>query len=138
MLHFIPLRVAVFGTLFILAATIVFHLLVVAGIIPFEIVWGGNLESRAQRYAMETVSIALNVLMLLVILIYARIVPWNGNRKIISGALWLMAALFLLNTLGNLMAKNALETYLFTPITLILSLFCLRIASFGYNQKQTL
>ena len=40
-----------------------FHLLVLAGVIPFDIVWGGNLKDKTQLYLMEGVSIAINLLM---------------------------------------------------------------------------
>ena len=45
--------------------------------------------------------------------------------------------LFFLNTLGNLTAKNVLETYIFTPLTLLLSIFCFRIAVFERQQKNS-
>ncbi len=40
---------------------------------------------------------------------------------------WLMFFLFSLNTLGNLMAESMFEKALFTPVTLILAVLCLRI-----------
>jgi dolichol kinase len=86
---------------------------------------------------MEAISIAINSVMLFIILIYSGAVKLNINRKIIIGAIWLMFGIFLLNTLGNLMAKNSLETYIFTPLTMILSICCFRMAAFK-NQQQKL
>jgi hypothetical protein len=126
---------AAYGIVFILSGTILFHLLVIAGIIPFNMVWGGNLTNKAQFYTMEAISIALNMVMLTIMLIYCGVLKIRVNRKIIIGAIWFMFLLFLLNTFGNLLAKTSLETYLFTPLTLILSIFCLRIATFEYQQK---
>ena len=126
----IPIRLAVNGIIIALFCTIVFHLLVLAGVIPFDIVWGGNLKDKTQLYLMEGVSIAINLLMLFIILGYSGAIKLPTNQKFLNGAIWFMAVLFLLNTLGNLVAKNSLETYLFTPLTFILSLLCFRIAAF--------
>ncbi len=131
----LSLNIAVTGTIIIISCVIVFHLLVLAGFIPSNIVWGGNLADKQQLYTMEIVSIAINVLMLFVILVYSGVVIAAINRKIIIGVIWLMFGLFLLNTVGNLLAKNSLETHIFTPITFVLSLFCLRIGVYEYGRK---
>ena len=131
----LPLSIAVSCAIIILSCIIIFHISVIAGIIPFDIVWGGNLSDKSQLYTMEAVSIAINAIMLFIILIYCGAIKININRKIIIGAIWFMFGLFLLNTLGNLMAKNVLETYIFTPLTLILSICCFRMAAFE-NQQQ--
>ena len=134
----LPLSIAVYGIIIILSCTIIFHLLVLLGIIPSTIVWGGNLADKTQLYTMEGISIAINCLMLFVILNYAGIIKINTNRKFLVAVIWLMFLLFLLNTVGNLLAKNAIETWVFTPLTLLLAIFCFRIAAFEYSQKKSL
>jgi len=133
-----PLSIAAYGIVVILSFIIIFHFLVIAGLIPFNIVWGGNLTDKAQFYTMEAVSIAVNILMLSIILIYCGVIKSSFNRKYIIGAIWFMFLIFLLNTVGNLMAKNSLETYIFTPLTLMLSIFCFRIAYFEHEQKKSI
>ena len=125
-----PLKIATWGTIVILSCIILFHFLVLAGAIPSDIVWGGNLVDKSQLYTMEAISILVNSVMLFTILIFCRIVKLNVSRRIIIAAIWFMFGLFLLNTLGNLMAKNSLETYIFTPLTFLLSVFCFRIAAY--------
>ena len=132
----LPLSLAVSGAIVILSGIIIFHFLVIAGIVPFGIVWGGNLADKTQLYTMEAVSIAINAVMLFIILIYSGVIKLNMNQKIIMGAIWIMFGIFLLNTLGNLLAKNALETYIFTPLTLILSICCFRMATFKKQHQK--
>lgn len=134
----LPLNITVYGIVIILSCTIIFHLLVIAEIVPSSIIWGGNLTNQTQLYTMEAVSIAINVVMLFIILIYCEIIKSRINRSFIIGAIWVMFLLFFLNTLGNLVAKSSLETYIFTPFTLMLSIFCFRIAAFEHQQKKTL
>lgn len=113
----------------ILSLIVLFHLLILTGVIPFDIVWGGRLASREQMLRMETVSILLNLLMLAVVGLRARLFGRRVPPWIITIALWIMCGLFFLNTIGNLLAQSALERILFTPLTLILSLLCFRLAA---------
>jgi hypothetical protein len=58
----------------------------------------------------------------------------NGSIKVkvkaffIRAIVWLMSCLFILNTLGNLIAKSSIETIVFTPITIMLSVFSFYLA----------
>jgi len=127
MLNFIPKRFAIHLLLLLFTAVMLFHLLVMLGVIPFEIVWGGRL-TREKMIQFESASLLLNGVMLTVIGIYAGYVNLNVNPKILKGALWIMVALFFLNTLGNLYSNNDLEKIIFTPVTMLLTVFCLRLA----------
>lgn len=121
-------RAATFCLLLILALLVVLHLLILAGIIPFALVWGGRLQNQAQMLRFETVSVLVNMLMLTVValragLLRVRLHPIAG--RILLG---LMAGLFLLNTVGNLLSAHPFEQMVFTPLTLVLFLLSLRLA----------
>jgi hypothetical protein len=122
-------RMAIYGLLISLAMITVFHLLVISGIIPFQIVWGGRLENFSQMLFFEMVSISLNLLMIAIVAIYANLLKWRINQVVIRIGLWAMFVLFFINTIGNLFSINELEKLIFTPVTLVLSLFSLRLAS---------
>jgi hypothetical protein len=121
-------KFALRGLLTILSLIVVFHFLVLLGIIPFEIVWGGRLKDHSQMLAYETVSITLNLVMLTIVGVKADVLKLNVNRMILNVALWFMFGLFLLNTIGNLFSINEFEKMVFTPLTLILAIFSLRAA----------
>jgi hypothetical protein len=125
---YITERIAINGLCLILSSVIVFHLLVILGVIPFDIVWGGRLKDRSQMVSFELTSILLNLIMLAVVTIKAELIKIPVNKKIIRILLWLMALLFLLNTIGNLLSNNQLEKIIFTPLTFLLSLFSIRLA----------
>jgi hypothetical protein len=121
-------RAAVRSLLLILALVVIMHLLILAGIIPYAMVWGGRLQNKAQMVRFETVSVLVNILMLAVVslragLLRVRLQPLVG--RILLG---LMAGLFLLNTVGNLLSTNTVEQVVFTPLTLVLFLLSLRLA----------
>ena len=106
----------------IFALTIGFHLLVITGVIPFDIVWGGRLETYDAMIQFETFSIMLNLFFLFIVALKIKKISHQLPSKLINGVLWFMTVLFSLNTLGNLASLNSLETIIFTPITLVLAI----------------
>lgn len=132
----LPLHIATKGLMVIFSLTIVFHLLVLFNIVPSTIVWGGTISSHNQLIIMESISIFINILLLAVVCVYSGIIKIGVNPVVLKIIFWLMFGLFLLNTVGNLMSRSSLETYLFTPITVLLSFFCLQIAVFGFQNKK--
>lgn len=124
----ISFHAAAKGILIILSIMLVFHTLVLTGFIPFDIVWGGRLKSREDMLVFESVSVGLNLLIVLVIAGHAGYLPLSFKKSISRILIWLMTGLFLLNTIGNLMAVDPMEKFIFTPLTLVLTLLCYRVA----------
>src|SRR5215203_4132684 len=131
----LPLRIATVGTIIILTLIVMFHLLVICRIIPFDLVWGGNVADKNQLWLLESTSIAVNLIMLLFVGAYSGVISVKISPRVQKIGFWIMFILFLLNTLGNILSKNPLETYIFTPLTLLLSLFCLRIATHSPTER---
>ncbi len=121
-------RFAIKGLLIILSCIVFFHLLVISGIIPFKIVWGGRLASRQEMLVFETVSIIVNLLMIAATIIKGNYIKLTIHQVIGKGIFWAMFGLFLMNTLGNLFSKNQFELFVFTPLTFVLALFSWRVA----------
>lgn len=122
-------RVAANLLLVMLSLVTAFHLLVLMRIVPFEIVWGGRLENADQMIVFESVSMILNVSMIVVIALHTGYFNTRVDRRITTVVLWLMAILFLINTVGNLLSLNQTEKIIFTPITAILCVLCFRLAA---------
>lgn len=121
-------RVAAITLLSLLSLFLMFHFLIMLGVIPFEIVWGGRLTDRAEMLRSETISVILNLLMITVVAIKTNILKVVLPEILLKIVLWIMFLLFLLNTLGNIFSLNKFEQFVFTPVTLILSLLSLRLA----------
>lgn len=114
------------GTFMVLMIT--FHLCVISGLLPYDMVWGGRLESRQQMLLFETLSIAANLIVLVFCGLKANVLRWKVDRNVIRVAFWILFGLFLLNAMGNLASENDLEKAMFTPATLLLSASCLVMA----------
>ena len=128
MKNFLSEKTAAYGILLILSCMILFHLLVMAGVIPYEIVWGGRLQNSSEMLRFEAISILSLLAMLFVAAVKAGLIRIPTKPVLLKVALWVMAVLFLLNTLGNLQAVTDTEKWLFTPLTFLLFLLCLRLA----------
>lgn len=126
-------RAASLGLIFILTAVILFHVLVLIGMVPQDIVWGGRLRTREELVEFELVSIGINFIMVLFVSVRARIINLSVKPILIRVVLWLMVVLFILNTVGNLLSQNDLERFIFTPITLLLFVLSLRLAIENYK-----
>lgn len=107
------------GLLFLV---IIFHLLIVIKIIPFNIAWGGRLNSEQEMYVFEGLSIALNLFLIWVLSLKAK----NPKNKYVNSILWVFFFIFSLNTIGNLFAHTNFEKF-FSIITLVFALLILKI-----------
>jgi hypothetical protein len=123
----LPHRTAAVALLALLAAAIAFQLVVLAGLIPTELLWGGRLQNEQERTVGALVSITVLVLAALLVLVrmghIGRSMPAVGKW-----GLWVVCAVFALNTVGNLFALDLRETLIFTPVTLITAVLAARVA----------
>ena len=110
------------------SCAILFHLLVVTGVIPYAFVWGGRLESETQMYRLELVSLVINLAVIAVVAIKAGYIKPLFPPKVVTALLWILVVVFSLNTVGNLFAHSMLESLLLTPITLIGAALLARMA----------
>ena len=104
----------------IITAIIIFHFLILFKQIPYTIAWGGRLENDTQMYVFETISIIINLLIILVLMLKSNFIKNSFSAKYINGILWFFMLLFALNTIGNMLAKTDFEKY-FAILTFISS-----------------
>ncbi|MCM4154243.1 hypothetical protein DHD05_21860 [Arenibacter sp. N53] len=109
---------------FILGIVLVFHLLIFTEQIPYDKVWAGKLNSVEEMKSFETFSILFNVFMLCVLIIKYKLLQRGKRNKIIDILIWIFAAFFALNTLGNLFAQSIIELILGTLVTMISAILC--------------
>ena len=127
MKNLISLKQATIIIIILLCVILIFHTLVLAGIIPYAIIWAGKINSVADMRKLEMISICVNSFAILVLLLKAGYIQNNIPVKILNTIIWLLAVLFSLNTIGNLFAESGFELYFFTPLTFLLAILCLRI-----------
>ncbi|MEQ9375550.1 MAG: hypothetical protein RIG68_10240 [Imperialibacter sp.] len=128
MLKKINFKLAVHAMIALLSLVLVYHLIIITGLIPYEATWGGRLQNREQMLRFETVSIVVNLFILTVILIKGGYLKLKLPAIVLKVLLWAFAVLFALNTVGNLASTSVLELIIFTPLTAAAAVFCARLA----------
>ena len=129
MFKIIPYKLAICLTLALLVFAFVFHFLILVQVIPYKITWGGKLKTLEEMYQFESVSIFLNGMFICIVAMKADIFKALVSIRYLNYFLFAMAILFSINTVGNLFAEKSIETFVGTPITCMLAVFCSRIAS---------
>jgi hypothetical protein len=112
-----------------LALLAAFHVFVIIGIVPSDIIWGGQIDDpHSNLFTLEI--IALFVLVLFAIIISAKMgyIKANKFRKPTTIGVWIVFAYFVLNTIGNLASDVSFENLIFAPITILMALCSLRLA----------
>lgn len=91
----IPIKLTVNACLALFGLITIFHSLVIIGLIPSSIVWGGRLESDTQMYAFETVSLLIDLLLLWVVAMRGAYVKILFSSATVHVLLWVFAAVML-------------------------------------------
>ena len=126
--QYISLKLAANVLLVALGGLILFHLLILSGIITPSMVWGGQLETNSQVVMMEIGAIVVSALMMLMIAIRVDYIKAPKLQGFTQTAMWVIFVFLLLNTAGNLSSSSGTETLIFTPITIILAVMAYRLA----------
>ncbi len=119
------------GNLLLAAMTmlIIFHILVMTGILPSQIVWGGQInEAETNMVLLETIALIVSLLFTGIIAAKTGYLLRDRYRKIIDISMWIIFAYFLFNIVGNLASAAAVESLIFAPLTIILAFLAFRLA----------
>jgi len=92
-------------------AVLLFHICIVAKIIPYDIAWGGRLKSDPEMYVFEAISILINLLFSFILLLRGRLIEPILSGKVVHVMLWIFFVIYVINTIGNLFAVTAFEKY---------------------------
>ena len=123
----LSVKTAGIGLIFSLSAFLILHLLIIAGIVPYEIFWGGQMENDATNMVvMEIIAVAiLSVFIGIAVLNTYNLHKYPLLAKI---GIWIVFAYLLLNTAGNLASDTIIEKAVMAPVTFLMSLLALRLA----------
>jgi hypothetical protein len=130
-------RTAIKIMLLLISAVTIFHLSILLKIVPYQITWGGRLKNDTEMYMFESVSILINLFLILTLLIKGYYIKGMFSSRIVNIILWAFFMLFGLNTIGNLFANTTFEK-LFAVLTLACSMLIWIILKAKNNQHTTM
>ena len=85
------------------------------------------METSEELLNFELISLFLSMLCLTAVLIRSGRIKYSKLLSVSRIFLWILTALFVLNTIGNLLATSLFEKF-FAVVTVIIALLCLRLA----------
>ncbi|OCT16295.1 hypothetical protein A8709_02355 [Paenibacillus pectinilyticus] len=103
------------------------HVLILLRILPADFVWGGRVYSESDVTILESISIVVQALFILIIAVKAGYLLHGHFKRTVHAAIWVMFGFMVLNTLGNLASNSSMETIIMTPLTGVLALLLFRL-----------
>ncbi|NQT24330.1 hypothetical protein HQ585_03145 [candidate division KSB1 bacterium] len=129
MKKWLSLKLAGNTMIFIMGLFAVLHLLILLGLVPSDMVWGGQInESAGNIVVLEGIALIVTSLIIFIVVIKLGYVYSMKPTKITRMSLWIIFIYFILNTIGNLTSGVTVENIIFAPITIILALCAFRLA----------
>ena len=111
----------------LLIGLVLFHLLVILGVIPKDIIWAGKIKNQKELLRMEVVSFLILGVAITIVTLKLGLLTFVRSPHWIDGGVWGIFIFFTLNTIGNLFAKSKVEKYGFGTLTMILALLALSL-----------
>ncbi|CAK9079270.1 unnamed protein product [Durusdinium trenchii] len=130
--NFLSFRCASLTLLGLFAFTITYHVLILSHVVPYKYVWGGRLKSESSMLHFETVSLSVNLLLVVLVLLRGGFCCQSAPQSLLRGLCLVFSLVFALNTVGNLLASSWFEMLAFTPVTLLASVAFFRL----YNEPK--
>ena len=127
MIKFISAKLSGNILISLLIALVIFHVLVLIKVVPYEIVWAGQIKDSSSMFIYEGFAVFLTILFILIIWMKINNFKSGKYDKIVNVGVWIIFIYFLLNIVGNLASGVTAEKLIFTPITIIMTLLALRV-----------
>ena len=112
----------------LLILLIVFHVLVLMKVIPYQIVWAAQIDDSSTLLIYEGFAISLTALFVLIISMKIGYFMPRKFNKVVNAGVWFVFIYFLLNTIGNLTSGVTAEKLIFTPLTILMTLLAFGVA----------
>ena len=115
-------------TITIIVLLIVFHILILLGVVPSNIVWGGQIVDNATLMKHEILRLIGSFIFLVIIIEKLNQHKITKFKKLSNVAFWFIYIYFIITSIAKLASAVTLEKMIFIPITVILSILLFRLA----------
>ena len=115
-------------TITIIVLLIIFHVLALLGVVPSNIVWGGQIIDKATVIKHEILRLLGSFIFLAIIIEKLNQNKITKFRKLSNAAFWFIYIYFIITSIAKLVLAVTLERLIFIPVTVILSVLLFRLA----------
>lgn len=124
-----PLRAASMVLIVMPALFLIFHALIIAGVLPRNIVWGGRLTD-ATFLPLEVLAIVINLMLIAAGGVAGEFVTSKIVTSLINWAKWFLFYFVVVNTIAGLFSTTMFEVFM-TPVTALYAVCLYRINRFS-------
>ncbi len=115
-------------TITIIVLFIIFHILVLLGVVPSNIVWGGQIAEESTVMRHEILRLLVSFIFLAIIIEKLNQNKITKFKKLSNAAFWFIYIYFIITSIAKLALAVTLEKLIFIPVTVILSVLLFRLA----------
>ena len=119
----------------ILTMLVLFHLAILSGLLPMNIVWGGRLQDKDEMILLELFAIFINALIILLVSMRLGFIKNRIPPRALQVSIWVISLMFTTNIFTNLMAYHWFEKWVMGTVTIILSFLFIRLALLTKGKK---
>ena len=126
-----PISITIAGNvlLVLFALLFLFHILVIAGVVPSNVVWGGRGDASAGSLtSLELLALLVTVLFAIIIAAKMGYIRSGRFQRASRVGMWIIFAYLVLNTIGNFASNSTFEMAVFGPVTVVMALCAFRLA----------
>ena len=113
----------------LLALLMVMHVLLLMRLIPYEVVWGGNIKDESHLNFFEISALLITGIFLVIVAIKLGYIKAPRLNRVANIGVWIVFAYFSMNIIGNLTSETSWEKLIFIPLSAILAALALRVAT---------
>ena len=106
---------------YVLISLTIFHIMVIIGIIPDNLVWGSRKLSAHKIMELEVFSLVISILIILISWFSVKNIEHGFIKAIQKIILILLGLYFSLNIVLNIISNNIVEKVIFIPVSILLA-----------------
>jgi hypothetical protein len=107
---------------------LVMHVLILAGFLPYDIVWGGQIDDPSSVVGYEAAALIIMFVFLAIVALRLGYIKADRLKRVAGIGMWIVFAYFVFNSVANFASAVSMENLIFGPISIAMALLSLRVA----------
>ena len=121
-------RLAGITLIILMLLLLAMHVLIIFDVLPYDMVWGGQIDARSSVVRYEAAALIIMLLFLAMVTLRLGYIRANRLKKAAVVGTWIVFAYFVFNSVTNFASGVSTENLVFGPLSIAMALLSLRVA----------